>query len=842
MPGSLNSLYSNKLYGGLILIGNTCALTYSSNVGDSSAGDYMTPAGGTTRDWTQAGSSAILTLPSNSSVEYAWLFWYSTVKNGSNSVVSSQDNSITFTTANGVNTITPTSTLNLDHNGDSSYVTRYRGATVTNLVTTAGSGTYTVKGIPTYIPSSGGGSSRCGWAMYVVYRNALQSFRSISIYAGAQLLMGTTTGPIDITITGFITPSTTTPPIKGYFFATTGDGDANADNTRVRAGINTSSLTNIGNSVNQPNTNPNTPPNNPGNNFFGGQINVADPNNPRFGLIDTSGTKGNLNINPFVPSQAVGARTKWDVSGVDISSILTANQASLVVRTDGTTSNAYVELTSQAVMIDLNSPRFSNLTSSVDKSYVDIGDTLTYTVSFSNTGTLTANNVIFQNTIPNWLSFVSGSVVINNIQQPTYNPQNSINIGDIAINQGNTISFKTKVVTIPSPNPINNTAFLGFTFSPSVGVTISTNAEISNGSVQVNHADASISKSVKSYVDIGEIFTYTIPITVTGNTPLSNIVLTDTLPNNLLFITDSLKLNGVTQNGIFPEPGFRLSNIPIGANTITFKVITTIIPTVNPINSSANLLYYYIVDPSIPKIAHSSANSSNASTQVNHVYLNIPIVANKGYGKLNDILTYTISLINSGNITANNTIFKSTVPNNTSFVTNSITLNGVTLTGTNPSTSFSLGTIPIGTTTVTYKVILTTLPNTNEISNSATLTYTYTVDPSTPNTIASSANSNILSTPSNQAILNSINVSADKSYLNENDVLTYTLSIKNTGNAPATNVIIRDTIPNGILFINNSVAVNGTTIPGANILAGANIGSIPAGITSTITFKLNASY
>ena len=49
----------------------------------------------------------------------------------------------------------------------------------------------------------------------------------------------------------------------------------------------------------------------------------------------------------------------------------------------------------------------------------------------------------------------------------------------------------------------------------------------------------------------------------------------------------------------------------------------------------------------------------------------------------------------------------------------------------------------------------------------------------------------------------------DKAFATVNDVLTYTVTIQNTGNVLATNVIFQDPIPIGTTFIANSVTVDG---------------------------------
>ena len=47
------------------------------------------------------------------------------------------------------------------------------------------------------------------------------------------------------------------------------------------------------------------------------------------------------------------------------------------------------------------------------------------------------------------------------------------------------------------------------------------------------------------------------------------------------------------------------------------------------------------------------------------------------------------------------------------------------------------------------------------------------------------------------------------------DVLVYTIEVINAGSVPATNVFFQDSIPQGTLFIENSVFVNGILQEGA---------------------------
>ena len=79
---------------------------------------------------------------------------------------------------------------------------------------------------------------------------------------------------------------------------------------------------------------------------------------------------------------------------------------------------------------------------SVDKNFADIGDTLTYTVSFTGTGNTNANNVIFTDVIPTGTTFVLNSLTIDGTTQVGANPATGVNIGSIPTGTTKMFHFK----------------------------------------------------------------------------------------------------------------------------------------------------------------------------------------------------------------------------------------------------------------------------------------------------------------------------------------------------------------------------------------------------------------
>lgn len=95
-------------------------------------------------------------------------------------------------------------------------------------------------------------------------------------------------------------------------------------------------------------------------------------------------------------------------------------------------------------------------------------------------------------------------------------------------------------------------------------------------------------------ISIGETATYTITLTNSCTSPLTDVNFQDLIPNGLAFVPDSVTVNGVPLPGADPETGFTITDID-GGNTavITFQVTALFIPQVNPTENVANITYLY---------------------------------------------------------------------------------------------------------------------------------------------------------------------------------------------------------------------------------------------------------
>lgn len=85
------------------------------------------------------------------------------------------------------------------------------------------------------------------------------------------------------------------------------------------------------------------------------------------------------------------------------------------------------------------------------------------------------------------------------------------------------------------------------------------------------------------------------------------------------------------------------------------------------------------------------------------------------------------------------------------------------------------------------------------------------------------------------------NKAVDLAFATVGDTLTYTITLNQTGNVAVNDVIIQDIIPQGTTFIENSVIVNGETLPGVNPVSGIPIGTITIGGDAIVSFQVTVT-
>ncbi|MCU5075891.1 cell surface protein, partial [Bacillus paranthracis] len=497
--------------------------------------------------------------------------------------------------------------------------------------------------------------------------------------------------------------------------------------------------------------------------------------------------------------------------------------------------------TSNPVSTQINSGEIT-LVKSVDKTFATIGDTISYTITLSNPGNVTSQNIIFTDILPDGTTFISGTLTNDSGTQQIGNPANGIQIGNINPNGTAVITLNVLVTNIPSINPISNSSSVQFSYVVDPSQPSVSQMNVSNAvSTTINSAILTTQKSAdKSIVSVGDTITYTTTITNTGNTAATNITFTSAIPASITFIPNSFTINGVQQSGAQPALGVTIPNIAPGETvTGTFQVNVISVPPSNSIMGNDTILYSYTVDPNGTPIT-TSISTNIVTNPVLDAMITMVKSVDQTLVTLGDTITYTTILTNSGNTNATNITFTDLIPDGTTFITDSVTIDGITQIGLNPNTGITIGLIaPNSSISIAFQVTATSTPVQNPIANSATASYTFIADPNAP-IVSRNATSNTVFTTINTANILSLK-QVDKSFSHIGDTLTYTVVLTNNGNSSAQNVIFTDTVPSVTTFIANTFSINGVPQSGADPSNGVNIGTITAGTTVTVSFQVTVT-
>jgi uncharacterized repeat protein (TIGR01451 family) len=467
------------------------------------------------------------------------------------------------------------------------------------------------------------------------------------------------------------------------------------------------------------------------------------------------------------------------------------------------------------------------LTKAVDKVYATIGDNLAYSVVVKNTGSVNATSISFKDLISAFATFNSGTVLVDGTAQPTYDPNVGFSLTDLTPNGYHTVSFSVKVNALPQSGKINNTADATFTYklTPTDNpVTITTPSNTVTTNIKLGNLAAT--KEVdKAYATIGDTLNYTVTINNTGNANCFNVFFKDLIQSNASFVNGSVKVNGVTHVDYNPITGFNLDDIAgYGSTVVIFSVTVQSLPLNYVINNNATVDYKYYIDPVNPPIIL-QATSNTVSTVINVGSLTATKAVSKAYATIDDLVSYTITILNTGNTLAKNVNFRDVIPTGLTFVTGSVTINDVSYPNLNPYSSFTLGNIIAGDTVVVkFDTIVTSVPSPSLVSNTANITFSYRVNPSGQD-IPVIVNSNTVTTQINLGSI-TLNKAVDKAYATMGYVLTYTVVVTNNGNVRADNVIFTDNLQSDITFNQGSVKINGTTMPDYNPNLGFTLGNI----------------
>ena len=430
------------------------------------------------------------------------------------------------------------------------------------------------------------------------------------------------------------------------------------------------------------------------------------------------------------------------------------------------------------------------------------GDDLTYTLRVTNSGSSQATDVNLTDTLPAGVSFFSAIVTQGSCSGT--NPV-ACNLG--AMPAGHSITATIVVTVDPAATgTLLNTAAV---FANETDATTA-----SAQTTIIAETDLAISKvDTPDPVIAGQTLTYTLIVTNNGPSTASGVVMTDTLPVGVVFdsTTSSPSCNEaggvVTCNvGAMTVGSSRQRTIAVTVEADTTGILT------NRADVGGNE-----VDPDGSNNMASTMTAVNTLADVALSKSDTPTLLAAG-----EILTYTLTVVNSGPSDVQNVVVTDTLPLSITF--NSAT--PVTDTQSGQDIGWDLGPLTRDGTQVITMVVTVDSGFSGSLSNTATVTTT-TADPDATNN--SDTEMTLVTTKADLEI----SKADSPDPVSAGAALTYTLTVENLGPTAAQNVIVTDTVP-------FSFTVSGSN-PVSDIQSGQdlgwNLGVLANGVTQTIVIS-----
>jgi uncharacterized repeat protein (TIGR01451 family) len=309
------------------------------------------------------------------------------------------------------------------------------------------------------------------------------------------------------------------------------------------------------------------------------------------------------------------------------------------------------------------------------------------------------------------------------------------------------------------------------------------------------------------------------------------VVISDTVPANTAFVSASG--TGTLSGGVVTWSVGIVAAGASGTETLTVQVNSPL-PNGTVITNGT-----YSIDSTQTAPASGAAVTTTVTSAPSLSATKAFSDVNGGLLEPGDVITYTVTVTNSGNGTATNVSLSDAIPASTTLVAGSLSSNDATdvLTEGNPLTA-ALGTLGATPSVVTFQVqVSAAAPDGTAISNQGTISADgpisiVTDDPST--VAANDATSRTVTAVARLVVLQTV-TDLNGGSLNPGDALQYDITVSNTGTAPAASVVVNDTVSANTTYFAGSMSGPGADDSASPVLVWT-VGGLGAGASVTLGY------
>ncbi|KRA32761.1 hypothetical protein ASD81_14715 [Nocardioides sp. Root614] len=472
------------------------------------------------------------------------------------------------------------------------------------------------------------------------------------------------------------------------------------------------------------------------------------------------------------------------------------------------------------------------------------GDVVEYKLNYTNAGPGIAHNVVVTDTLAGNQTLVAGSC------SPACSVSGSTltwNLGDVAPGSVS-MTFRVQIVgtfAAGTATEIKNTATATTTEEgqkPSGATTVTVKTPSTSANKDVRNVTTSGSFGNTANAAPGDVLEYRVIVTNAGPGVATGVVVTDAVASGSTYVANSCT-GGTSCSFSSPTVTWQVGTLAAGASvTLTFRVTlsATFPPGTTAVKNTA------VVDSAQENPKNSDETTTNVTsttnTSGNKDVRNVTTsgsFGNTANASPGDVLEYRIIVSNTGNAAATGVVVTDAVASGSTYLTGSCT-GGTSCSFSSPTVTWQVGTLAAGASvTLTFKVTLAaSFPaGTTQVKNTAVIDSDQeepeNSDETTTN-VAGNANTSGNKDVRNVTTSGSFGNTANAS---PGDVLEYRIIVSNTGNSPATGVVVTDTVASGSTYLTGS-CTGGTSCSFSSPTVTWQVGTLAAGASVALTFRV----
>ncbi|QUL56681.1 DUF11 domain-containing protein [Paenibacillus tritici] len=464
-------------------------------------------------------------------------------------------------------------------------------------------------------------------------------------------------------------------------------------------------------------------------------LTIVDVLPPGVSFIANSVLRDGVPLPGVTPSSGIPLGTLVPHSGVTIAFqvIVVSLPPSLVLdnRAVGTYSfttpegrTVSADIRSNPVSVSLLSYQLSTLLSASTPTTF-IGDVVTYTLQLRNEGSRPLTGIIATLPIPEGAVFLPGSVVAGGVYQPEADPASGIGLGSLSTGSAAGISYRVRVTSTPPDSVLQAQAQVSYVANDSRNTTGSNTVLIT-----VIQPGVTVSLKVDLYSAApGDNLRYEFTVGNNGNLAVEALLL-DAIPPGVLFVWDSVRIDGVPQKGVRPGDGIPLGTLRAGAEAVVDFLVS--IPGATDIRQTPAIQNQGVVQYtfSLPdgRNVRQLARSGTVTTLLLTPVISIQMQGEPPVVDPGSIAEFNIYVANSGNYPAEVSVIR-IVPQGTVMEPEIVTISAVTVPGTPFSGTVALGTLQAGqSVTLTYFVRINPDYMGKDLQGYSAALYLFTID------------------------------------------------------------------------------------------------------------------